>query len=58
MMISSVLGASVCTVKEYTEASVFVSSDTGLELNDKKTKYMFMSRDQHAVQNHNLYIYI
>ena len=39
----NVLGASICTVKENTEASVFVSNEIGLELNDKKTKYMVMS---------------
>ena len=45
-------------MKENTEASVFVSNEVGLELNDKKTKYMVMSQDQHAVQNHDIYIYI
>ena len=52
----NVLGASMCTIKENTEASVFVSKENGLELNDKKTKCMVMSRDQHAVQNHNMYV--
>ena len=51
-----VVGASIRTVKENTGASVFVSNEVGLELNDKKTKYMVMSRNQHAVQNHNIYI--
>ena len=37
-----VLGASICTVKENTEASVFVSNEIGLELNDEKTKYMVL----------------
>jgi len=50
-----VLGASILTVKENTEASVFVSNEIGLELNEEKTKYMVMSRNQHAVQNHNIY---
>ena len=54
----NVLGASICTVKENTEASVFVSNEIGLELNNKKTKYMVVSRDQDAVQNHNIYIYV
>ena len=45
----------MCTIKEITEASVFVSIENGLELNDKKTKYMVMSWDQQAVQNHNMY---
>ena len=39
----NVLGASVCTVKENTETSVFVSNEIGLELNYKKTKHMVMS---------------
>jgi len=38
----NVLGASIRTIKENTEASVFVSNEIGLELNDKKTKYMVM----------------
>ena len=45
----NVLGASIHTIKENTEASVFISNEIGLELNDKKTKYMVMSRDQHAL---------
>ena len=51
-----VLGASVCTIKENTEASVFGSNEIGLELNDEKTKYMVMSQNQHAVQNQNMYV--
>ena len=51
-----VLGVSIHTVKENTGASVFVSNEIGLELNDEKTKHMVMSRNQHAVQNHNIYI--
>ena len=51
-----VLGASICIVKEYTEASVLISNEICLELNDKKTKYMITSQDQHAVQNHTIYI--
>ena len=52
----NVLGASICTTKENTEASVIFSNEIGLELNGKKTKCMVMSRDQHVVQNHNMYI--
>ena len=44
------------TIKENTEVPVFINSDIGLELNDKKTKYMVMSQDQHVVQNYNIYI--
>jgi len=43
------------TIKENTEASVFLSNEIGLELKDEKTMYMVMSWDQHAVQNHNIY---
>jgi len=41
-----VFGASIRTVKENTEASVFISNEIRLELNDEKTKYMVvMSRN-------------
>jgi len=33
-----VLDAGIPTIMENTEASVFVSNEVGLELNDKKTK--------------------
>jgi len=50
-----VLGASIHTIKENTEASIFINNEIGLlELNDEKTKYMVMSQNQHAVQNHNV----
>ena len=39
----NVLGASIRTIKENTEFSVFVRNEIGLELNDEKTKYMVMS---------------
>ncbi len=45
----NVLGAFILTIKENTEASVFVSNEIGLELNEKETKYMVTSRDQHAL---------
>ena len=51
-----VLDASILTIKENTEASVFISNETGLELNDEKTKYMVMSQNQHAVQDQNIYV--
>jgi hypothetical protein len=42
---------------ENTEALVFISNEIHLELNDKKTKYIVMSRDQQTVQNHNTLLY-
>ena len=44
----NMLGESVHTVKENTEALVFASKEAGLIVNVDKTKYMFMSRDQNA----------
>jgi hypothetical protein len=35
---------------------VVASKEIGLEVNAEKTKYMVMSRDQNAGQNHNLKI--
>ena len=51
-----VLGASICTIKENTEVLVFLRNEIDLELNDEKTKYMVMSRNQHSVQNQNIYM--
>jgi len=45
-----VLGASICTIKENTEVSLFFRNEIGLELNDEKTKYVVMPRNQHSVQ--------
>ena len=39
----NVLVAGIRTIKENTEASVFVSNEIGLELNDKKIKYVVIS---------------
>ena len=44
----NILGRSVHTVKENAEALVVAPKETGLEVNDYKTKYMIMSRDQNA----------
>jgi hypothetical protein len=39
----NILGGSVHTIKEITEALVVASKETGLEVNANKTKYMVMS---------------
>jgi len=44
----NVLGGSVHTIKENSEALVVASKEIGLEVNANKTKYMVMSRDQNA----------
>jgi len=44
----NILGGSINTVKENTDALVLASKEIGLEVNADKTKYMFMSLDQIA----------
>jgi hypothetical protein len=41
-------------IKKNTEALVVASKESGLEVNAEKTKYMVMSRNQNAGQNHNI----
>ena len=48
----NILGGSVHTVKENTEALVVATKEIGLEVNDDKIKYMIMSRDQNAGRSH------
>jgi len=50
----NIVGGSVRTIKQNTEALVFASKETGLEVKADKTKYMVMSRDQNARRSHNL----
>jgi hypothetical protein len=42
------------TIKENAEALVVASKEIGLEENADKTKYIVISRDQHAGQSHNM----
>jgi hypothetical protein len=48
------LGGSVRTVKENTEALVVASKETGLEVNVDQTKYMVMSWDQNAGRSYSM----
>jgi hypothetical protein len=50
----NILGGSVHAIKKNTDALVVPSKEIGLEVNSEKTKYMVMSRDQNAGQNHNM----
>jgi hypothetical protein len=44
----NILGSSVYAIRKNTEALVFASKETGLEVNADKTKYMVMSGEQNA----------
>jgi hypothetical protein len=50
----NILGGSVHTVKENTEALVVASKEIELEVNADKNKYMVMSLDQNAGRSHNM----
>jgi hypothetical protein len=41
-------------MKKNTLSLVVAGKESGLEINADKTKYMFMSQNQHAGQNHNI----
>jgi hypothetical protein len=47
----NMLGGSTHTLNKNTEALTIASKEIVLEVNADKTKYMIMSRDQHAGQN-------
>jgi len=53
----NILGGSIHTLKENTEALVAATREIGLEVSADKTKYMVMSRDQNAGRNHNVRIH-
>jgi hypothetical protein len=50
----NILGGSVHAIKKNIETLVAASKEIGLEVNDVKTKYMVMSRNQNAGQNHSI----
>jgi hypothetical protein len=52
----NILGIGIHAIKNNTEALVVTSKETGLEVNAGKTKYMVVSRNQNAGQNHNIKI--
>jgi len=51
-----ILGGSVHSIKKNTEALIVAGKEIGREVNAEKTKYMVMSRDKNAGQNHNIKI--
>jgi hypothetical protein len=51
-----ILGGSIHAIKKNTKVLVVASKEIGLEVNAEKIKYMVMSRDQNAGQNHNIKI--
>jgi hypothetical protein len=48
----NMLGGSIHAIKKNTEALAVASKEIGLEVNAEKTKYMVMSHNQNAGQNH------
>ena len=50
----NILGGRVHTIKKNTEALLVSSKEISLEVNADETKYMVMSQDQNAGQNHNI----
>jgi hypothetical protein len=52
----NILYGSVHIIKKHTEALVFASKETGLEVNADKPKYMVMSQDQNAGRRHSIKI--
>ena len=51
---ANILGGSVHSVQENTEALLITSKKTGLAVNADKTKYIVVSRDQYAGRCHSI----
>jgi len=52
----NILGGGIHTLKENAEALVAAAREIGLEVSADKTKYMVISRDKNAGQNHSVRI--
>jgi hypothetical protein len=52
----NILGESIQTVQRNTAALITTCKEIDLEVNAEKTKYMVMSQEQNAGQNHNIII--
>ena len=52
----NILGGGIHTLKENVESLVAATGEIGLEVSADKSKYMVMSRDQNAGQNHSVRI--
>jgi len=52
----NILGGSVHTIKENTEALVVASKGIGPEVNADKSKYTVMSQDRNVERSHNIKI--
>jgi hypothetical protein len=50
----NLLGDNIDTIKKDTQTLIDASKEIGLEVNTEKTKYMSLSRDQNAGQNHDI----
>jgi hypothetical protein len=52
----NLLGDNIDAINKIMETLIDASKEVGLEVNTEKTKYMFLSRGQNAVQNHDIKI--
>jgi hypothetical protein len=52
----NLLGDDIDTIKKNTETLIEASKKVGREVNTEKTKYMLLSRQQNAGQNHDIRI--
>jgi ribosomal protein S2 len=50
----ALLGDNIDIIKRNTQSLIDASKEVGLKVNTEKTKYMFLSRHQNAVQNHDI----